>query len=109
VRNFSNIINPNIIYLVAFQNDRMVGFISCHTQKLLHHCGIVGEIQELYVDKDYRNMGFGRLLILEIIKIAKMNDFKSLEVTSNIMRTENVRIYKQYGFQSTHNKFTMNL
>jgi PhnO protein len=105
----NNIINPNLIYLVAFQNDRIVRFISCHTQKLLHHCSIVGEIQELYVDNEFRNMGFGRLLILEIIKIAKTNDFKSLEVTSNIMRTENVGIYKQYGFQLTHNKFTMSL
>jgi (aminoalkyl)phosphonate N-acetyltransferase len=102
-----NIINPDLLYFVAVQNDKIIGFISCHTQYLLHHCGKVGEIQELFIDSDFRNMGLGRLLISEIIKIAKINNFKSLEVTSNKKRTENIQIYEQYGFQLTHNKFTM--
>jgi len=104
-----NIINPDFLYFVAIHNDKIIGFISCHTQYLLHHCGKVGEIQELYIDSDYRNKGFGRLLISEIIKIAKIYNFKSLEVTSNKKRTENVQIYEQYGFQLTHNKFTMQI
>ncbi|WP_241775709.1 hypothetical protein [Flavobacterium sp. Root420] len=41
-----NIANPNNLYLIAENENEEVGFISFHTQNLLHHCGRVGEIQE---------------------------------------------------------------
>jgi PhnO protein len=104
-----NIVNPDCHYFVAIQNGLTIGFISCHTHDLLHHCGKVGEIQELYIDPAYRNQGFGRLLINEIIKIAKIEHFTSLEVSSNKKRTENVSIYEHFGFRLTHNTFTMEI
>ena len=104
-----NIANPDCHYLVAIQNGLTIGFISCHAHDLLHHCGKVGEIQELYIDPAYRNQGFGRLLIDEIIKIAKIEHFTSLEVSSNKKRTENVSIYEHFGFRLTHNTFTMEI
>jgi (aminoalkyl)phosphonate N-acetyltransferase len=33
---------------------------------------------------------------------------KSIEVTSNKLRTENVQVYEHLGFRLTHNKFTIN-
>ena len=40
-----NISNPKNLYLIAENETEGVGFISFHTQNLLHHCGLVGEIQ----------------------------------------------------------------
>jgi len=101
-----NIRNLENYYFVAFDIDKIVGFISYHTQELLHHCGRVGEIQELFVDKDYRNNGIGKFLINEIEKISRINNIKSIEVTSNVKRIENVDFYQKMGFVKTHNKFT---
>ena len=33
--------------------NESLGFISFHTQNLLHHCGLVGEIQEFFIHKKY--------------------------------------------------------
>lgn len=101
-----NIRNPEYYYFVAVAFDKVVGFIGFHTQDVLHHCGRVGEIQELFVDKDYRNKGIGKSFINEIEKISKMNNIKSIEVTSNVKRIENVDVYQKMGFIKTHNKFT---
>ena len=102
-----NISNPNYVYFVLDNETTTVGFISFHTQNLLHHCGTVGEIQELYVDGNYRDRGFGKLLVNEVKKYAEINKLKSIEVSSNNKRTENVKVYESLGFDLTHNKFTI--
>jgi PhnO protein len=84
-----------------------VGFITFHTQNLLHHCGLVGEIQEFYIIPGFRNKGVGRQLINKIMNFADQNKLKSIEVTTNRKRVENITIYENLGFGLTHNKFTI--
>ncbi|TDW45977.1 GNAT family acetyltransferase [Flavobacterium sp. 270] len=102
-----NISNPNNLYLLAENENESLGFISFHTQKLLHHCGVVGEIQEFFINKNYRGKGIGKQLIEEIIQYSKENNLKSIEVTTNKKRVENVVIYENLGFTLSHNKFTI--
>jgi PhnO protein len=101
-----NLLNQNYAYFVAEAENTIVGFISFHPQKLLHHCGLVGEIQEFYVIPNFRNQHIGKLLIDTIKDYAKKHGLKSIEVTSNKRRIENVNIYEHLGFRLTHNKFT---
>ncbi|WP_026728301.1 GNAT family N-acetyltransferase [Flavobacterium denitrificans] len=102
-----NISNPKNIYLIAENEIEGLGFISFHTQNLLHHCGLVGEIQEFFIHRKYRGQGIGRVLINEILNFADQNNLKSIEVTTNKKRIENVAIYENLGFTLSHNKFTI--
>ncbi|KAF2332697.1 GNAT family N-acetyltransferase [Flavobacterium nitrogenifigens] len=102
-----NISNPKNLYLIAENETEGLGFISFHTQNLLHHCGLVGEIQEFFIYQKYRGQGVGRALINEILDFAEQNDLKSIEVTTNKKRVENVAIYENLGFTLSHNKFTI--
>jgi (aminoalkyl)phosphonate N-acetyltransferase len=102
-----NISNKKNVYLIAENETEGVGFISFHTQNLLHHCGLVGEIQEFFIHQNYRGKGIGRQLINEILQYADRNNLKSIEVTTNKRRVENVLIYENLGFGLTHNKFTI--
>ncbi|MET3027338.1 GNAT family N-acetyltransferase [Flavobacterium sp. UW10123] len=102
-----NISNPKNLYLIAENENEGVGFISFHTQNLLHHCGLVGEIQEFFINQKYRGQGVGRVLINEILDFAEQNGLKSIEVTTNKKRVENVAIYENLGFTLSHNKFTI--
>ena len=102
-----NISNPNNLYLLAENEKESIGFISFHTQNLLPHCGLVGEIQEFFIHQNYRGQGIGRQLINEILHYADQNNLKSIEVTTNKRRVENVLIYENLGFGLTHNKFTI--
>lgn len=102
-----NISNPRNLYLIAENETDELGFISFHTQNLLHHCGLVGEIQEFFIHQKYRGQGVGRLLINKILDFAEENNLKSIEVTTNKKRVENVAIYENLGFTLSHNKFTI--
>ncbi|AOC95006.1 aminoalkylphosphonic acid N-acetyltransferase [Flavobacterium anhuiense] len=102
-----NISNSKNLYLIAENEIEGLGFISFHTQNLLHHCGLVGEIQEFFIHKKYRGQGVGRLFINEILSFAEKNALKSIEVTTNKKRVENVAIYENLGFTLSHNKFTI--
>ncbi len=102
-----NISSPKNLYIIAENETEGLGFISFHTQNLLHHCGLVGEIQEFFIHQKYRGQGVGRLLINEILSFAEQNNLKSIEVTTNKKRVENVAIYENLGFTLSHNKFTI--
>jgi PhnO protein len=102
-----NIANPNNLYLIAENENEGVGFISFHTQNLLHHNGRVGEIQEFFINQNHRGKGVGRQLIEKIMQYAEDYKLKSIEVTTNKRRVENVLIYENLGFTLSHNKFTI--
>ncbi len=102
-----NIANPNNLYLIAENENEGLGFISFHTQNLLHHNGRVGEIQEFFINENHRSKGVGRQLIEKIKQYADEYKLKSIEVTTNRRRVENVMIYENLGFKLSHNKFTI--
>lgn len=102
-----NICNENNIYLLTETNSKAVGYISYHSQNLLHHCGKVGEILELYVVRNFRGKGIGRRLISELGSKLKGSEIKSLEVTSNVRRKENILFYEKAGFKLFHHKNTL--
>lgn len=104
---YDNIENPTYSYLIAENENERTGFITFHTQNLLHHGGLVGEIQEFYIVNTFRSKGIGRQLIGRIMDFAEQNKLKSIEVTTNKKRIENINIYENLGFNLTHNKFTI--
>jgi (aminoalkyl)phosphonate N-acetyltransferase len=101
-----NINNPDCHYWLAIDNDLAVGYGSCHGQWLLHHCGKVGEIQEMFVAKGYRDKGIGKLLLDTIRQMAIDEGYTHIEVTSNNKRTEAHRFYESNGYTKSHFKFT---
>ncbi len=103
----TNIQNPNNYYLVAKNNEQqIVGFISCHTQLLLHHCEKVAEIQELYVLNEFRNNGIGQKLLKSIEVLLVQEGCKVIEVTAQNKRTRTHSFYEANEYLNTHKKFT---
>jgi PhnO protein len=101
---YRNLENLSIHYLVAEQGSEVLGFVSCHVQYLLHHCGRVGEIQELFVRPAARNRSIGSHLIAALNTLAIQENFVNLEVTTNQKRIDTVRFYERESFSLTHYK-----
>jgi len=99
--------NPNYHYLIAENEQNKFGFISFHIQNLLHHSGLVGEIQEFFIVEQFRGKGIGKQLVNEIFKISEQLNLKSIEVTTNKKKTDNILVYLSMGFNLSHNKFTI--
>lgn len=92
---------------VAAMNDEIVGFISCRGHRLLHHEGLVFEIQELIVTSAQQGKGIGRALVNVLQDEVCQLGAKSLEVTSNKRRKEAHAFYQTVGFRNSHEKFTI--
>ena len=104
-----NLSNPKNIYLVATTNEKVIGFLSCHVQNLLHHNGAIGEIQEMFVVPKKRGLGIGKALVNELKTIAFKKKILQIEVTSNSKRIKAHSFYKDQKFKETHKKFVLNL
>jgi PhnO protein len=105
-----NLSDKDNIYLVAVDNaGNIIGYVSCHGQILLHHLSKVFEIQELFVDKEYRNQKVRQLLIQTLEDVLKKNNYNFLEVATNVKRLDTHRFYNKCGFKQTHYKFTKKL
>ena len=102
------LIAPLTLMQVAVQNENeIIGFISCKGQSLLHHEGLVFEIQELIVTAAHQGRGVGRNLIDALKPELAVLGAKSLEVTSNKRRKEAHAFYQSVGFLNSHEKFTI--
>ncbi len=93
-------------YLVAESaNAEKMGFVSCHTQFLLHHCGKVAEIQELFIADHCRSLGIGLQLLKAVEKELINDQCVSFEVTAQNKRAGTHLFYEKSGFTCTHKKF----
>jgi PhnO protein len=102
-----NINDSNKLYYLAEDEQGLsLGYISCHIQKLLHHCGEVAEIQELFVKSAHRSKGIGALLVNHIESKLKEIGCKYFEVTAQNKRLKTHSFYQNIGFNASHLKFT---
>lgn len=100
-----NLAHPKHIFLLAEIDNQAVGFLSCHVQNLIHHGGLVGEIQEMFVDEKYRSQQIGKQLLEALKTLAKENNLLQIEVTSGFKREQAHAFYEREGFPHTHKKF----
>jgi PhnO protein len=96
-----------LMYVALGSETEIVGFISCKGQSLLHHEGLVFEIQELVVTAAHQGKGVGRKLIEILRPELVLHGAISLEVTSNKRRKEAHAFYQSVGFLNSHEKFTI--
>lgn len=102
------LLDPNSLMYVTENNaGHLLAFISCRGHRLLHHQGMVFEIQELIVTKAAQGKGIGRALINQVREEVQRRGAKSLEVTSNKRRKEAHAFYQSMGFRNSHEKFTI--
>lgn len=105
----ANLQVQTIRYFLAFVNGGAVGFISLHVQRLLHHTGLVGEIQELVVKEGLRGQGIGRVLFSAAKEVAKAAGCVQLEVCCRRERVQSLDFYKSVGMAQSHFKLCLTL
>ena len=79
----ANLLNPFAFYYVYEKENIMLGFISIHVKKLLHHTANIAEVQELIVHEKARQYGIGKLLFQKAREIGAENRCKQLVVCCN--------------------------
>ncbi|MBT9778021.1 GNAT family N-acetyltransferase [Clostridium sp. MCC353] len=95
--------------MAAMEEGKMTGFISVHMNLLLHHAGMVAEIQELIVRQDYRGQKVGKELIERAGEMAVQKGCMQIEVCCSRKRSRAHHFYESCGMKNSHYKFCMQL
>lgn len=66
-------------------------------------------IDDLIVDKNYRNKGLGQLLLLNIFNYAKEINCQTIELKAYIENKNAHKLYEKNGFKRNHFAFKKNL
>ncbi|MBS1915562.1 MAG: GNAT family N-acetyltransferase [Bacteroidetes bacterium] len=53
----------NVLLVAANQSNDAVGYIACHGKIVLRYEGILFEVQELFIEKNFRKKGIGKMLL----------------------------------------------
>ena len=68
-----------------------------------------GLIEDVFVNEDFRNRGFGKFLICKALKIAAEHHCYKVIATSRKERQEVHKLYKKLGFEKYGIEFRVNL
>lgn len=85
------------VWVVEFEEKIIASVSLLLEQKVIHECGIVGHLEDVVVDSDYRKYGLGKFIIERIINIAKERGCYKL---IGDCKSELLGFYEKNGFES---------
>ncbi|MFL0797671.1 MAG: GNAT family N-acetyltransferase [Cellvibrionaceae bacterium] len=97
----TSLLEDKVIHIfLAYMNATPAGFITINQCASLYAEGYFGEISELYIKPEWRNMKFGRQLVARAKSLAVEKNWKSLEVGTPPDENSEAarRFYTQNGF-----------
>jgi len=85
------------VWVIEFEEKIIASVSLLLEQKIIHECGIVGHLEDVVVDRDYRKYGLGKFIIERIIKIARERGCYKL---IGDCKSELLGFYEKNGFES---------
>ena len=101
--------DKNSYYIVAIENDNIVGVLTSELQEKLHRERLQLFIEDLIVEESKRNNGIGKALIENAVSFAKDNNCEVVELTSYKDNIKAHKFYENNGFINHSINFKMYL
>lgn len=89
--------NKNSYYIAFKQENSILGFAGILKQY------DEGHIMTINVDKNYRHLGIGSILLEKLITIAKKNKLKEVTLEVRASNIQAQKLYKKYSFEVVRN------
>ena len=90
----SELLNPNSTYIVAKLENNIVGFAGIWKAVDDIH------ITNIVVKKDFRNLGFGSVLLNKLIELCKEKKCSSITLEVNTKNIPAIKLYEKFGFKN---------
>ncbi|UCF95421.1 MAG: GNAT family N-acetyltransferase [Desulfobacterales bacterium] len=93
--------NPNYIFLVAEQQNRLVGSVTgIICEELYGDCKPFLVVEDVIVDQHHRRLGIGSSLMRELERYAVKSNCNYIIFVTELERTEAHRFYESIGYKS---------
>ena len=83
--------NSNIIALIDKNNNEIIGFA-----RFLSDCIYRATIYDVMISKNYRTLGYGRILLETLLRHKYLNNIERVELCC---QNQNVLFYEKFGFK----------
>ena len=103
------LVSSSKTYLVATDENRVIGFGSLNLKDDLWPDGRVAYLDQLVVDTEYRKKGVGEQLLERLVSTAQQKNCCCIELTSAFYRNESHQFYEKRGFARRAFIFTKEL
>lgn len=101
--------DPNNQLIIAELESKIVGMFQITFIPYITHIGSKRcLIEGVRVHEKYRSLGFGEQMIKHAIALAKKQNCKMVQLTSNKTRKGAIKFYEKLGFKATHEGFKLN-
>lgn len=102
--------DPRYALLVAREGGVVLGMLQINYSRALPDKGALKAIVEsVFVAKDARNKGIGRLMVAEAERRAAARGARRVQLTSNKVRLDAHRFYRTLGYTQGHEGFSKSL
>lgn len=106
---FENLIEEAYV-IVAVLNNEIVGYLAGSINEQGSYEEIqYGEVNNMFVNSEYRGYGIGKLLINDFKKYCISNGIKDLIVTASAKNTNAIEFYRKNDFKDFNITLTMNV
>lgn len=96
--------------IVAILNDKIVGYLAGSINEKGSYEEIqYGEVNNMFINSEYRGYGIGKLLINDFKKYCISNGIKDLIVTASAKNINAIEFYRKNGFKDFNIILTMNI
>jgi len=85
---------PNGGIILALKNKTVIGIV-CIRKFKGENC----ELKRMFVKKDFRNSGIGRMMLENAIALAKKLNFKRIKLDTDKSMIAAIKLYLEYGFK----------
>jgi len=83
---------------IAEANGRIVGYLACHAFRYpFRSTNPIFELENMYVEEEFRNAGIGRDLVTSYKQLAKQKGVGRLQVVVIFQNAEAIKFYKKMG------------
>lgn len=86
--------NINTTYIVAKENDEVVGFAGIST------CLDEATLNNIVVKKSHRNRGIGGELLESLIELCSELSIRTFTLEVNVSNTPAIHLYEKFGFKN---------
>jgi L-amino acid N-acyltransferase YncA len=92
-------VNKNFPVIVAVEDDKVVGF-GMYSEFRFREAYKYTVEHSVYVDKDYHGKGIGKLLLQELIRLAKKQNLHTMIAVIDSENQSSVEFHEKFGFKT---------
>jgi GNAT superfamily N-acetyltransferase len=107
---FNKVLNSGANFVfIAEDNGKLIGFATFSVRLVVRYPKPIAELDELFVEEEYRRSGVGKMLMTQVLIKAKEMDCYRLYIESHYDHKAAHKFYESLGFTNYGYHFIKNL